>query len=97
MKMEFSNEAVEDLADILAYTILEYGNIQAEKYTNAFKDAFNLIQEFPQIGHSRPDLEQDFKSYKSGQHLIIYFIGLETIFVVRILHQRMDISEWINN
>ena len=44
------------------------------------------------LGHWRPDIPQTHKAYNAGEHIIVYRVEDQTVYVVAILHSRMDFS-----
>lgn len=88
-----SHEALDDLSSIQQYTYEMFGENQLHQYEKMLMNTFQLMQENPEIGrihHKRFD--DSLRAIVSGQHTIFYRIKTNTIRVVRILHQRMDIK-----
>ena len=89
-KVHLSPQAETDIEDILHYTYQAYGEEQEGKYYNILCDALDLIESNPFAGHKRPDLSDKHRSLTAGQHVIVYQVIKQEIFVSRILHSRMD-------
>ncbi len=85
-------EAESDVVDILHYTLAEWGRLQAEKYQGILDGGFSRLQRTPGVGHSRRDIPTGYKAYHAGQHVILYRVEAETVFVVRVLHGSMDFT-----
>lgn len=81
-----------DLDDIWNYTVETWGYNHAEKYLRALNRAFELLAEKPDIGRIYDEVHEGLRVYPSGRHLIFYFATDNGIDVVRVLHERMDIS-----
>jgi len=65
-------------------------------YTLAYRaildKALLAIQQYPQIGHVRPELSVAHRLFPAGRHIIIYRVRDNAVYVSRILHERMDIT-----
>lgn len=84
-----------DLIGIYIYTHNSWGEPQAIKYTNALKGAFEKIAENPvRIGTvDRSDVRPEYRSYRQQRHLIFYRVVGNTVEIVRLLHDSMDITK----
>jgi toxin ParE1/3/4 len=91
-KVYLSPQAESDIEDILHYTYQTYGEEQEGKYYNILCDALDLIESNPFAGHKRPDLSDRHRSLTAGQHVIVYQVVKQEIFISRILHSRMDLT-----
>jgi len=91
-RLILSPQAQEDFADILQYTLETWGKVQALSYRSILDKALVTIQKNPRIGHSRPELSAEHQIFPAGRHIIIYRFSDTTIYVSRILHERMDIG-----
>jgi len=65
---------------------------QAKTYNEKLDQAFQRLQQNPEIGHSREDILPSYRALVAEQHLIIYWMRERNITVIRILHQRQDPS-----
>ncbi|OYU78957.1 MAG: plasmid stabilization protein [Flavobacterium sp. BFFFF1] len=93
-KFHLLHRAVEDLADIWDYTFDEWSERQADKYYQLLIDSCQELAENPNLGKSYNQIANNLFAYKSGEHLIFYFvISTQEIEVVRILHGRMDLKK----
>ncbi|MGJ0483764.1 MAG: type II toxin-antitoxin system RelE/ParE family toxin [Methylomicrobium sp.] len=57
--------------------------------------ALLAIQQYPQIGHVRPELSAAHSLFPAGRHIIVDRARDNTVYVSRILHERMDITRHI--
>ncbi|CAK0743441.1 toxin ParE1/3/4 [Gammaproteobacteria bacterium] len=87
-RLELSEPAQQDFRDILSFTLQTWGEGQLADYKNKLDSALKAIVKHPQIGRTKHGM----LVYHIGRHLIFYRIDetTKTIFVVRILHERMD-------
>jgi len=87
----YSELAKSDLKDIYRYTYKTFGLNQADRYDEAIKSAGQTAALFPSVGRDYTTKKGTlFRRYNSGRHVIFYVIEGGGIFVVRILHGRMD-------
>jgi toxin ParE1/3/4 len=89
-RLELSQQAREDFRDILSYTLTTWGESQLAKYRASIDDALHIILHNPSVG--RPSVKPTLKVLVAGHHRIFYRTIDDTIYVVRILHERMDTS-----
>lgn len=83
-----SPEAEHDLAEIWLYTAENWGPNQADRYVEGIRDVLSRAD--PASPLVRP--VDDLWRIKAGHHLCIFQReGDNTIFVVRVLHERMDV------
>ncbi len=91
-------EAIDDLTDIWEYTLQEWSEHQADKYFETIKFACKEIGQNPNIGKVYTEISKNLLGLKSGKHIIFYHkISEDEIEVIRILHERMDLKNRIND
>ncbi|MGV3279195.1 type II toxin-antitoxin system RelE/ParE family toxin [Rickettsiales bacterium LUAb2] len=88
--LEKSHKAKDDLKQIWRYTYRNYGDIQANKYHNELDVQFNLLLTNPYIGVSCDYIQEGYRKYHTNKHFIIYKILKDTIYIVRVLSDKMD-------
>lgn len=89
-RIELSKQAKEDFRDILSYTLTAWGESRLAKYRASINDALHVILQNPSIG--RPSVKPNLKVLPVEHHRIFYRDIGGTIYIVRILHDRMDTS-----
>lgn len=93
-EIRFTRKAVEDLSDIWNYTADMWSERQADTYyrlliASCRKLAGNLVL----FGQEYKDLGTGIYGFKVNKYIVFYRIVVdEGIEVVRILHERMDLS-----
>ena len=89
-----TNKAVEDLANIWVYTIDMWSEQQADHYYNLLINSCCKIAENPFLcGVKYNEIEEGLLGYRAGRHIIFYRVLVSgDILVIRILHQRMDLT-----
>jgi plasmid stabilization system protein ParE len=72
----------------LLYSAQQWGNAQRRAYRKQVNSAFAQIGRFPDLGILRPELGQGVRTYRVGQHLIVYQAFDTEVHILRILHVR---------
>ena len=86
-----------DLAAIWLYTVEEWGLRQADDYIDQLADAFQLVADQPLICHERTEFSPPVRIFHQAHHLIVYRIEVDTIWVIRVLHESMDVDARLLN
>lgn len=87
---KLSNLAVEDFAAIYEYTLLTFGVLQADTYTDNLESIFRLLSGSPLMGYECPEIADGVRRHDHQRHAIFYRLREHDIFVIRILHQQME-------
>ncbi len=96
-KVVLRQEAIDDLNDIWDYTFEKWSEKQADKYYATIKLACNGIGKNPDVGKEYYGISKSLLGLKSGKHIIFYqLLSDDKIEVIRILHERMDLKNRIN-
>ncbi|WP_105381755.1 type II toxin-antitoxin system RelE/ParE family toxin [Neorhizobium alkalisoli] len=80
-----------DLEKIWSYTVEAWSWEQAERYHGEMLDIFAGLAA-GQLSGRRTDVREGYLKYPIGSHFVFYRLGAGGIEVIRILHQRMDVS-----
>jgi len=97
MPFFISKKAVSDLEEIWLYTIEKWSIEQADRYYNLIFDEINYICKNINAGKSMEHVRKGYRASKVKSHLIFYRVINNTIEVIRILHERMDIENIPND
>jgi len=92
MRFRFRAAARRDLEQIWLDTADQRGADQAEKYVTEIEATVTRLSDFPERGTKIRTNVGTFRKMASGRHLVFYLVGQDEIDVVRILHQRMDLT-----
>lgn len=95
LQVILSPQAEEDITDILQYTITQWGEAQAYTYLGVVKDTISTIRDYPKMGHGRSGLPAVYKIFPAGKHIVVYRVEDTTIYILRVLHEKMDITHKI--
>lgn len=85
-------EAEVDIEHIWDYSAATWGIDQAESYIAGLQDTIYSIARWPEMGETYEHIAADYRCFSYSRHLIFYRKLGETIEVVRILHERMDVD-----
>ena len=97
-KVILRQEAIDDLNDIWGYTFETWSENQADKYYATIKFACKEIGINPELGREYSGISRKLLGLKSGKHIIFYQLLSENeIEVIRILHERMDLKNRVND
>ena len=96
LKFEISKLALEDLDNIWEFTAEQWSNEQANKYYNEIFLAIGKICENSDIGKPIDEVKKGHRRTNVQSHMIIYKVKGTTIYIDRILHQKMDIEKHLN-
>ena len=96
-KIVFRQESINDLNAIWEYTFEEWSESQADKYYSTLRYDCMQIGENPKLGKLYGGISENLFGFRSGKHIIFYQqISNDEIEIVRILHERMDLKNRIN-
>ena len=92
-----SKKALSDLEEIWLYTIEKWSVDQANRYYNLIFDEISFICKNTNTGKSMEHVRKGYRASKVKSHLIFYRILNNTVEIIRILHERMDIENRLND
>lgn len=85
-----SPKAYEDLELIYEHTLSKWGFKQAEKYIDLIYGAMREIERYPNIGVVYKTPLFTYRKLVVGNHILYYRLENDNLFVIRVLHSRMD-------
>ena len=97
MPFFISKKAVSDLEEMWLYTVEKWSIEQADRYYTLIFDEINYICKNISAGKSMEHVRKGYRASKVKSHLIFYRVINNTIEVIRILHERMDIENILND
>jgi toxin ParE1/3/4 len=83
--------AERDLEEIWSYTVETWSWEQAERYHAEILTALARLAA-GRVGGRPVDIRQGYLKYPVGSHFVFYKSGEDVVDVIRVLHQRMDVS-----
>lgn len=95
MKFRISKQAARDLEDIWLYTCEAWSIAQANRYFDLLLDEMEYIATYPHSGKDYSEIKKEYFRSNVKSHAIFYRIiqNQNEIEIIRILHQRMDIKD----
>jgi toxin ParE1/3/4 len=87
-----SKKAIADLEEIWLYTADKWSIDQADRYYQLIFDEIDFICRNPKSGKPMEWIRKGYRAAKVKFHLIFYRVEKETVQIIRILHERMDIE-----
>ena len=87
-----TKKAVSDLEEIWLYTVEKWSLVQADRYYSLIFDEINYICTNINTGKSMDHVRKGYRAAKVKSHLLFYRVSNETVEIIRILHERMDID-----
>jgi len=99
MKYKLSLLAKQDLENIWLYTFETWSIEQADRYINLIIDEIEYVAEKPNSGFDFSSIRKGYLRTKIKSHLIFFKIDKKNnmVEIIRILHQRMDIENRLND
>lgn len=71
----------------------KYGEARAISYVQQIYDKLSMLCEFPNLGHTHPDLPRIYLTLKvEKQHIAVYRIDGEVIHIIRIFYSGFDFA-----
>ncbi|WP_336065779.1 type II toxin-antitoxin system RelE/ParE family toxin [Mesoflavibacter sp. CH_XMU1404-2] len=92
---KISIEAKKDLISIFKYSYIEFGISQAESYLKQLESSIEKLAANPNIGKARFEIKKGLFSIPELEHIIFYRIFKSHIRIVRILHQKRDLKNFL--
>lgn len=98
MSYKISVQASEDIENIWLYTFENWSLEQADRYVNLIFDEIEYLANNPKSGKDFNHIRKNYRSSKVKSHIIFYRLVDEqnNIEIIRVLHQRMDIENRLN-
>ena len=92
-KYRLSKKAATDIGLIASYTIERYGIEQARHYRDTMIACFEFLGENPGVGRNIDDVRAGYRCFNHQSHVIFYTTDGPEILIVRVLHNRMDVTQ----
>ncbi|MBI3512128.1 MAG: type II toxin-antitoxin system RelE/ParE family toxin [Bacteroidetes bacterium] len=94
MKLKLSKKALADIEGIWLFTVENWSVEQADRYYNLIFDEIEFLTKNPLSGKDYASVRKNYRCSRVQSHLIFYRIATnkETVEIIRVLHQRMDIE-----
>lgn len=99
MEYKISKLASQDFENIWLYTFENWSLEQADRYFNLIMNEIEFLTQNPDSGNDFSFVRKGYFRSKIKSHFIFYRIDKknEILEVIRILHQRMDLENRLND
>jgi toxin ParE1/3/4 len=92
MVVNTSARAEQDLLDIWLYTFRAWGVVQADRYLDELDQGIRLLSENPNLGSDYGQICVGHRRFSINYHRVFYRFVDDTLEIVRVLHESMDID-----
>lgn len=98
MKYKISVKALEDIENIWLYTFENWSLEQADRYVDLIFNEIEYVADNPYSGRDFNYIRKNYWCAKVKSHLVFYRVTdkQDYLEVIRVLHQRMDIENRLN-
>jgi toxin ParE1/3/4 len=86
----FLPRANTDILAIAQYSKDQFGETRAKQYISEMRRQIELAAEFPGVGSNAVGLTSNYRKLRTGSHRAIYRYTDDLLIIVRILHERED-------
>jgi toxin ParE1/3/4 len=90
LEIKIADSAKLDLVEIGQYTEYQWGQKQRDKYLGDIDSCLYSLATEPELGRGRSELRAGCYSYSVGKHVIFYAYNTEALYILAVLHERMD-------
>ncbi len=94
-KIHKTKAAEQDLTGIWLYTFQQWNETQADKYLDELDSGIQLLSKHPKIGKDYSDVREGIRCLIINKHLIFYCINDNQIDIIRVLHESMDVEQYL--
>ncbi len=88
---KLSERAERDLAEIYAYSELNFGRYQADAYHTGFDRIFGLLAEFPRMGRDAHEFRAGVRRFRFQSHTIFYTEEADHVLIRAIIHHAQNV------
>jgi toxin ParE1/3/4 len=87
-----SPRARRDLDEVWDYSRNRWGEVRAEAYVRQLARDMRKVADNPRLGRTTEQVRSGYRRFGSGSHVLFYRVTDIGITVIRILHERMDVT-----
>lgn len=92
-KRLLSRDAERDLLGIARHTQLTWGGSKRKEYMAGISQNINELTRNPNLGTTCDEVKPGLKYRPQGSHVIFYYFDDKCLYVVRVLHEKMDVVQ----
>ena len=90
MNYVLSRLAQEDIEALLESSLAYFGEQQTQQYVSGLENHLDLLTSRPELGVDVSEVREGYRKFPYASHVIYYTVRDKGIYVVRLLHSRMD-------
>lgn len=94
MPFRLSAQAEQDIQDILAHGILNFGEYQAARYQASLYRTFDLLSDMPLIGRQSERRKMNERRFVHNTHVIYYAVHEDGIVIETIVYGSLITDIW---
>ena len=87
--------AAADIEAIWDYSATTWDDAQAERYVTRLRSAIEGLATHPRLGRPCDEVRPGYRKLSVGSHLLFYRTNDTGIEIIRILHQKMDVDDYL--
>jgi len=91
LALRISLMAADDLSDIWHFTANRWSPSRADRYYQGIIRQIELLRQMPHSGKLMSHILSGYRGKKVMSHQIFYKATKDTLYIIRIFHERMDI------
>lgn len=91
-ELTLTPRARRDLDEIWDYSRNRWGEARAEAYLRRLSRDMRTVAEAPGLGRAADEVRRGYRRLPSGSHVVFYRVTDTGIAVIRILHERMNMT-----
>lgn len=88
--LRLTEEARDDIADAIRWSIEEWGAVRADRYRTRLLDRVYSLKTHPNLGTACDGVRQGYRRLTAQRHVVFYQVSDTEVIVVRVLHHSMD-------
>lgn len=96
-RIKFAKQASLDIDDMYLYGLINFGEDQADLYSEKIQNGLKTIQANPEIGRLVSKVNPAIRRFDFERHVIFYDINDDAILIVRIIHCSMDFVKHLSS
>ena len=91
-KFKLSVKARAEIKKIFRYSFQQFGESQAVQYKFSLEECFQQLADNPNMGRECNDIRDGYFRHEHQSYVVFYTQRTNDIFIITIIHDRMDIK-----
>lgn len=93
MSLQLTKRALQDIQDIYNYSVSKWGNKVADEYLDKMEETLSLLESYPNLLATKPQISKHFLTYQSGSHWLVCDKTDQDVFALTVQHVSMSLFE----